>query len=87
MNIEDQKGFGVSEAMESLAGGKTWMLENDDYDTLQWFEEDSVPPTKEEVEQEIIALYKKAEIARAQKEQDEKEKEMAKQSAIEARPR
>lgn len=83
MNIEDQKGFGVSEAMESLASGKSWMLEDDDYDTLQWFEEDSLPPTKEEVEQEIVALYQKAEIARAQRKQEELEKEMTKQSAIE----
>jgi transposase len=82
MNVEDQKGFGVSEAMESLARGKSWMLEDDDYETLQWFEKDSNPPTKEEVEEEILNLYQQAEEIKLQKAQEQKNKEVAQKSAI-----
>ena len=81
MNLESKK-FGVSEAMESLAKGKSWVLKNDDYDTLEWFELDSLPPTKEEVKQEILNLHIRAEQEIAQKEEEKKQQEKAKLSAL-----
>lgn len=81
MNLESKK-FGVSEAMESLAKGKSWVLKNDDYDTLEWFDLDSLPPTKEKVEQEILNLHIRAEQEIAQKEEEKKQQEKAKLSAL-----
>jgi hypothetical protein len=82
MNVEDQKGFGVSEAMESLARGKSWMLEDDDYETLQWFEEDTNPPTFEEIQHEITRLHNEYDQKVIEQEQELENAKNARESAI-----
>lgn len=78
-----QKRFGVSEALESLARGKNWMLENDDFATLQWFEEASEPPTLAEVELEIIRLHKEYDTRILLEEEQATKSKIARNSAIE----
>jgi hypothetical protein len=72
--------FGVSDALESLAYNKKWTLENEDFSTLQWFEEDSEPPTEEQVNQEIVKLSQQE----SERSQAEKNAEIERQKAIES---
>lgn len=77
-----QKRFGVSEALESLARGKNWMLENDDFATLQWFEETCEPPTLAEVEAEIIRLHEEYDTKILREEEQATKSKIARDSAI-----
>lgn len=74
--------IGVSEAMESLARAKNWMLENDDYETLQWFETESEPPTYEQVQAEILRLRDERETKLFQEKQEIEMAALARESAF-----
>ena len=45
----------ISMAISNLAKGKQWVLRGDEYEGLEWLD-DEFPPTKEEVEAEIIRI-------------------------------
>ncbi len=50
--------FTVFDAIKSLQPYAEFGLQNNDYDTLQWFDDESVvpKPTKEQVEAELLRL-------------------------------
>lgn len=45
--------FDIPSALVALRPGEKWALSGDDYSGLQWMEEDTEPPTLEEIETEI----------------------------------
>jgi hypothetical protein len=52
----------IGDAINSLTSNCSWSCEEDDYSTLQWFSEDVVPPTQEQVEAEIARLQAEQEL-------------------------
>ncbi len=54
----------ITEALVSLRPNATWSMVEEDYSTIQWFDETQTKPTKSEID---------AEVARLQAEYDAKE--------------
>lgn len=48
--------FQVSDALLSLASGSHWMLEGEEYENLEWYDESKPQPTYQEVLDEIRRL-------------------------------
>jgi hypothetical protein len=49
--------YDITHAITSLRPGATWIIHSEDYNTLEWFEENTTSkPTLEEIEQEIVRL-------------------------------
>jgi hypothetical protein len=46
----------VTDALLSLAPGAQWLINDEDYSTLQWFSTDIAQPTEQQVNDEIINL-------------------------------
>jgi len=54
-----KKQFTITEALLSLRPGAQWTCYGNSYENLVWHDEDTEPPTKEEVEAEIERLKEK----------------------------
>ena len=52
----------IADALNSLAPGAVWSVENEDYSTLEWQSEDITKPSLEEVEAEIIRLQEQQDL-------------------------
>lgn len=48
--------YKMSQALYALRPKSEWALSNDDYASLQWFDEDSQPPSLKEVQDKIKEL-------------------------------
>jgi hypothetical protein len=48
--------FGIPEALQSLKPGAQWSLNGDDYEGLDWLDEDQTKPTKKECIAEAAKL-------------------------------
>ena len=46
----------ITKALVSLRPGAEWVLDGDQYEGLVWLDLDQTPPTKEEVEAEVLRL-------------------------------
>ena len=46
----------VTDALLALAPGAQWLINDEDYNTLQWFSTDIAQPTQQEVNDEIVVL-------------------------------
>jgi len=60
----------IAAALTSLRPGSTWIVHDEDYSTLQWLDETTVPPTEEEIQTELARLqveYNKLEYQRNRK--------------------
>jgi hypothetical protein len=77
-----EKFFGIVDALRSLAPQSLWAIENDDYDGLEWRDEDIKKPTKKAVEAEILRLTQQAEADRIAAEDLAAAKQAAKESAL-----
>ena len=69
-------------ALQSLAPGSEWFYENDDYSTIEWFNEDIEQPTQEAVEAEIIRLQEELDAQILAEEEATAAREAAKESAL-----
>lgn len=52
----NMKTFEIPDALISLTPGAQWSLTGDQYDGLNWLDEEQTQPTQEAVEAEIIRL-------------------------------
>lgn len=51
-----RKVFDIPSALLSLRPNSQWTLSGDNYEGLNWLDQNTIPPTKEEVEAEIARL-------------------------------
>lgn len=64
--------FDYVDALESLFPNNNWSIVGNDYSSLQWFDEDVVPPSEETLKEEIEKLkvnWKNNEYKRLRKEE------------------
>jgi hypothetical protein len=54
--MREEKLFGVSDALLSLAPGAQWVLAGDDLSGIQWLDTDINMPLAEDIEAEVIRL-------------------------------
>jgi hypothetical protein len=54
--MREEKLFGVSDALLSLAPGAQWILSGDDLSGIQWLDTDIEMPLAEDIEAEILRL-------------------------------
>lgn len=72
----------IIDALASLAPGEGWIIENEDYSTIQWNRTDLEKPTEQELQKEVERLVALREEARQLAEQERLKVEQAKQSAL-----
>jgi tRNA A37 N6-isopentenylltransferase MiaA len=54
--MREEKLFGVSDALLSLAPGAQWVLAGDDLSGLQWLDENTTAPLEEDIHAEVLRL-------------------------------
>lgn len=59
--IESNKVFNFSDAIQSLYPNFPFTIYGNDYNRLEWYDESTEKPTKEELELEIVRLQKQYE--------------------------
>jgi hypothetical protein len=50
------KRFEISDALSSLRPNSPWIVKGDEYDGIEWLDQENEKPSKEEVEKEIARL-------------------------------
>jgi hypothetical protein len=46
----------IAKALQSLRPNSFWSLHDNNYETLEWFDNNSEPPSQEEIESELLKL-------------------------------
>lgn len=59
--------FGIADAIKSLGLGSGWKYSEEDYDTLEWSNEEIPKPTKEVLEEEIARLQHEYDVLEYQR--------------------
>ena len=57
----------IGSAVQSLRPKASWMLNGDEYDGLEWLDEDQSKPTEDEINQEIERLKAEYELTQYQR--------------------